>query len=173
MGRIYRKYLWRGLDIQVNAHRLISVDPLFVDSRAETNGGRPYGAPLRYEITTSVGRVSTVEVRFSELPLIEWAGPSAEEKRQRGIVGRGGASILRAGREIDYGWYFMGKKRRENYDDWWRCEVSFSPVLDELFGVTHSKQGINPDASLIALLGADLEPIARSLNARVRTAFTS
>jgi hypothetical protein len=171
LGRIYRKYLWRGLDIQVNAHRLISVDPLFVDSRAETNGGRPDGAPLRYEITTSVGRVSTVEVRFSELPLIEWAGLSDEEKRQRGIVGGGGASILRASREIDYGWYFMGKKRRENYDDWWRCEVSFSPELDELFGVTHNKQGINPDASLIALLGADLEPIARSLNARVRTAF--
>lgn len=171
LGRIYRKYLWRGLDIQVNGHRLISVDPLFVDTRAEINGARTYGAPLRYEITTSDGRVSPVEVRFSELPLIEWAGLADEEKRQRGIVGGGGVSILRAGREIDSGWYFMGKKRRENYDDWWRCEVSFLPGLDELFGVTHNKQGINPDPSLIALLGADLEPIARSLNARVRTTF--
>ena len=104
LGRIYRKYLWCGLDIRVNAHRLISVDPLFVDSRAETNGARLYGEPLRYEIRTSAGRVSTVEVRFSELPLIEWAGLSDEEKRQRGIVGGSGASILRSGREIDYGW---------------------------------------------------------------------
>jgi hypothetical protein len=47
-------------------------------------------------------------------------------------------------REIDKGWYFMGKKRQENYDDWWRCEVRFPPAIDELFGVTHSKQGISP-----------------------------
>src|SRR5207249_12093634 len=73
LGRIYRKYLWRRLDIRVNGHRLLPVDPLFIDSRAQTNGARLYGAPLRYEITTSVGRVSTVEVRFSELPLIEWS----------------------------------------------------------------------------------------------------
>ena len=33
-----------------------------------------------------------------------------------------------ANREIDFGWFFMGNKRRENYDDWWRCEVKFEPV---------------------------------------------
>jgi hypothetical protein len=86
-------------------------------------------------------------------------------------VGSAGVSIIRAGREIDFGWYLMGAKRRENYDDWWRCEVRFAPELDELFGVTHSKQGITPSPELRLLLEPDLEAIARTLNARVRAAF--
>ena len=82
-----------------------------------------------------------------------------------------GVSILRAGREIDYGWYFMGKKRKENYDDWWRCELEFQPELDELFGVTHIKQGINPSLELNALLSPDMERIAHQLNSSVRARF--
>jgi hypothetical protein len=80
-------------------------------------------------------------------------------------------SVIRAGREIDYGWYFMGSKRKENYDDWWRCEVSFHPDLDELFGVTHTKQKINPTESLNNILSPDLERIARDLNAEVRRRY--
>ena len=62
---------------------------------------------------------------------------------------------IRAGREVDYGWFFLGGKRRENYDDWWRCEVRFDPVLDELFGITHSKQAIAKFEREV-LLGKDL-----------------
>jgi hypothetical protein len=43
---------------------------------------------------------------------------SNEEKSSLGISKRAGVSILRGGREIDYGWHFMGSKRKENYDDW-------------------------------------------------------
>jgi hypothetical protein len=78
---------------------------------------------------------------------------------------------MRADREIDRGWYFMGAKRRENYDDWWRCEISFDPSLDELFGITHAKQGITPSGELLEILAPDLEPVARALNARVRHRF--
>ena len=62
-----------------------------------------------------------------------------EEKRFFGITQNAGMSILRAGREIDFGWFFMGGKRKENYDNWWRAELSFDPALDELFGVTSYK----------------------------------
>jgi hypothetical protein len=88
-----------------------------------------------------------------------------------GIVGAAGVSVVRAGREIDYGWHLLGAKRRENYDDWWRCEVMFTPELDEYFGVTHSKQGVTPIPALKAIVAPDLERIARELNQRVRTAF--
>jgi hypothetical protein len=79
--------------------------------------------------------------------------------------------VVRADREIDYGWYLMGQKRKENYDDWWRCEVAFEPALDEYFRVTNSKQGITPHAKLREMLAPDLERIARLLNAQTRTAF--
>jgi hypothetical protein len=49
-----------------------------------------------------------------------------------------GVSIVRAGRElaVDSGW-INGSDPTER---WWRIEVSFEPVLDELFGVSNNKQ---------------------------------
>lgn len=114
------------------------------------------------------GDRSSVRIRFSLLPLDHWYSLSNEEKAQRGITKGAGVSIVRSGRELDTGWYFMGTKRKENYDDWWRCEVEFSPELDELFGVTHTKQRITPTETLLGILTPDVERIARELNARIR-----
>ena len=108
---------------------------------------------------------------FSELPVEAWSVLSPREKRERGITNAANVSVVRAGREIDSGWWFMGKKRRQNYDDWWRCEIRFEPVLDELFGITHTKQQISPSADLRSLLSRDIEPVANALNARVRRRF--
>jgi hypothetical protein len=110
-------------------------------------------------------------VRFVELPVAAWYRMSNEEKRAWGISKSAGISVLRAGREIDAGWFFMGGKRKENYDDWWRCEVRFEPELDHLFGVSHTKQGIRPTETLLRLLTPDMEQIAHDLNRRVRSAF--
>ena len=46
----------------------------------------------------------------------------------------------------------MGRKHRENYDDWWRCEVQFDAVLDEVFGISHTKQQIRPHPQLVEAL---------------------
>src|SRR5262249_37866126 len=62
-------------------------------------------------------------------------------------------------------------KRKENYDDWWRCELRFAPDLDDEFGVTHTKQGVHPTERMRLLLTPDIERIAHKLNARVREAF--
>jgi hypothetical protein len=67
----------------------------------------------------------------------------------------------------------MGSKRKENYDDWWRCEIQFDARLDELFGVTHTKQGIHPSGVLNNILSPDIERIAHVLNARVRARYLS
>jgi len=125
----------------------------------------PVRAPLRREIA------STIQVTFTELPVGPWAVLPVAEKKQLGIIGGAGVSVVRADREIAYGWFFMGSKRKENYDDWWRCEVRFQPRLDELFRLTHTKQQISPSPDLEKLLAPDLENIARILNNRVRQAF--
>jgi hypothetical protein len=101
-----------------------------------------------------------------------WHSLSNEEKNAQGIAKNAGISIVRAGREIDRGWFFMGQKRKENYDDWWRCEVRFEPDLDEWFGVTHTKQEIHPTENLLSILTPDMERIARDLNGKARRAFT-
>src|SRR5262249_53104537 len=74
----------------------------------------------------------------------------------------------RGKREVDFGWFFMGAKRRENYDDWWRCEIRFNPDLDDAFGITHTKQQIRPKEYLIEALQPIIEDTAKALNSRVR-----
>jgi len=172
LGRMYRRLIWGGLHISINGEAVVPVDPLFRHPTLGQGGALAYGAPLTYQVAApGRERPSTVTVRFTELPVHEWHSWSTDEKRSAGIVGGAGMSFVRAGREIDYGWRLFGDKRRENYDDWWRCEVLFEPDLDEVFGVTHSKQGVCPTPYLRSILEPDMEATARALNARVRTAF--
>jgi Histidine kinase-, DNA gyrase B-, and HSP90-like ATPase len=168
-GRIYRRFLVAGLDLRVNESQVVPLDPLYLEPTARREGVQ-FGDTLRYQLSHA-GQTGQLEVRFSELPVERWHDLTAAEKRQRGVTNGAPVSVVRSDREIDRGWWFMGGKRRENYDDWWRCEVSFEPSLDELFGVTHTKQGITPHTELLASLAPDLEPIARALNKRVRQRF--
>lgn len=169
LGRVFRRFLWDGLVLMVNGAACPAADPLLLDPRAPFSGAASFGAPLVIPVRTALG-AGNVGVWFSELPVMEWSSLSNAEKRRRGITKGAGVSVLRAGREIDAGWLFMGDKRRENYDDWWRCEVRFMPELDEAFGVTYTKQGVRPTPELVEALTPELSAVARALNARVRRA---
>jgi hypothetical protein len=172
LARLYRHVLWRGVHIVVNGEELQPIDPLLRTSDKINGGSVPFGDPLILEVRSPLSEAaSTIEVRFTELPVELWHDLATETKRAIGLTGGAGVSVVRYDREIDHGWYFMGEKRKENYDDWWRCEIRFAPELDELFGVTNNKQGINPTPDLRAILEPSLEPIARLLNRRVRQAF--
>lgn len=176
LARRFRHFLWNGLRITINGESIVASDPLYLESRSHFSGASIFGDELRYEVRADPidpKIIGTVRVRFSELPVYEWHKLSNDEKRRRGISKGAGVSIVRAGREVDYGWFFMGAKHRENYDDWWRCEVHFDPILDEAFGVTHTKQQVRPQPHLIQALSPDLEATARALNARARKAHVS
>lgn len=173
LGRRFRHFLWKGLRITINGDAITPFDPLYLHPAAEVSGAQLFGEQMRYEVRISPAdsvRTGWVSVRFSELPVHEWHSLSNEEKRRIGISKGAGVSIVRAGREVDYGWFLMGSKHRENYDDWWRCEIQFDPVLDEAFGITHTKQQARPQAHLIEALTPDLEATARALNGRARKA---
>lgn len=175
LGRRFRHFLWNGVVIKVNSERVRPIDPLFLHTDAMFNGAAEF-ATLEREIAVTPGdsrSTGVVRVRFSELPVADWARLSNQEKRERGIAKGAGVSIVRAGREVDYGWFFLGGKRRENYDDWWRCEIQFDPVLDEGFGITHTKQQIRPRPDLVEALTTDIENTARALNSRARRAHLS
>jgi hypothetical protein len=172
LGRIFRYAIWRGVEIKLDSETVIPFDPLFVGNGSNMVGGVEYGQELLYKVKVPHSNaLSPVRVRFIELPVHDWATLSNEEKKKRLIIKNAGVSILRAEREIDYGWFFMGEKRKENYDDWWRCEISFQPDLDEVFGVTHTKQEIKETEYMAGILIADLEQTARALNNRVRLKF--
>lgn len=173
LGRRFRHFLWDGVSITVNSDRVQPIDPLFLHPDALFNGATQFAEEMVYEISASPddpGTTGLVRLRFSELPVAEWSKLSNREKRARGIAKGAGVSVVRGGREVDYGWFFLGGKRRENYDDWWRCEIRFDPVLDEAFGITHTKQQIRPRSHLVEALSADMEATARALNSRARKA---
>ncbi len=174
LGRRFRYFIWDGVRITVNGDAVEPLDPLYLHSEAKYNGAALFGDVLDYEVQASPGNgvdtIGRVRLRFAELPVHEWHKLSNKEKRRLGISKGAGVSILRAGREVDYGWFFLGGKRRENYDDWWRCEIQFDPVLDEAFGITHTKQQIRPKRYLLQALSPDIEATARALNRRVRKA---
>jgi Histidine kinase-, DNA gyrase B-, and HSP90-like ATPase len=173
LARRFRHYLWRGLRIRINGDTIKPIDPLYLHANARFSGARLFGEELRYEIHVDPAerqKTAWVRVKFSELPVQDWHKLSNDEKRRIGVSKGAGVSIVRAGREVDYGWFFMGSKHRENYDDWWRCEIQFDPALDEAFGIAHTKQQIRPHAYLIEALTPDLEATARALNGRARKA---
>ena len=173
LGQTFRYFLWDGMNLLVNGVLIDPFDPLYLRSGVPGPSAQIYGKPIEYSINAkamngSVDVTSTVRVVLSELPIRAWHHLSNEEKRQLGVSNGAGVSIVRAKREVDFGWFFMGSKRRENYDDWWRCEISFDPILDEAFGITHTKQQIRPQDYLIEALTPDIENLAKALNGRVR-----
>jgi hypothetical protein len=175
LGRMFRCFLWSGVKIRVNGEPVSAIDPLFLHPSTPLHGAVPFGEPLTFEVRVpgKPGKTSVVKVRFAELPVAQWHDLPVEDKRKYRIINGAGLSIMRANREVDYGWWFFGAKRRENYDSWWRGELSFDPELDELFAITHSKQGVNPTHELREILTPDLEAVARQLNGRVQAAFAA
>lgn len=173
LARRFRHYLRKRIKITINGDPIKAFDPLYLCPTAELSGASLFGEELRYEVPlnpSDLRKTGWVKVRFTELPVRQWHKFSNDEKRRVGISRGAGVSIVRAGREVDYGWFFMGEKSRENYDDWWRCEIQFDPALDDAFGITHTKQQIRPQAHLIEAITPDLEAAARALSARVRRA---
>lgn len=172
LGRRFRHFLWSGVSIAINGDAVEPIDPLFLHPKAKRTGAERFCDPIEYEVaadpTSDSNAAGIVRVTFSELPVHLWHDLSNQEKRQIGISKGAGVSIVRGQREVDYGWFFLSEKRRENYDDWWRCEIQFDPVLDEAFGITHTKQQIRPKAHLLEALSEDIGSAARALNARAR-----
>jgi hypothetical protein len=174
LGRRFRYFISNGVTINVNRERVEPIDPLFLDPSAKFSGATIFGQPINYEVQAEPengkSQIGHVRVTFSELPVHDWHKLSNDEKRRLGVSQGAGVSVVRGGREVDYGWFFLGGKARENYDDWWRCEIQFDPILDEAFGITHTKQQIRPKAYLLETLSPDIEAAARALNSRARKA---
>jgi len=143
LGQIYRYYLVSGKKIVINGRDVKPFDPLYLMPEAEHSDATLHGRPIRFNIKVPGDgeQTSPMTIKFSLLPE-EWQaeGRRKIERQKRGIDGTRGFSIVRAGREIDYGYFRLHSQH--STDLWWRCEISFEPPLDELFGVTHTKQQV-------------------------------
>src|SRR5262249_15200090 len=110
LGQTFRFFIWDGVDIRINGVVVEDVDPLFLSSGRRSEKAKPYGETTEYEIQASPDDTRTtgiVKVTFTELPVRAWHNLDNDEKRALGISKGAGVSIVRGGREVDYGWFFM------------------------------------------------------------------
>lgn len=184
LGRTYRKFIERGLEITLNGTRVYLHDPLYMASPTIFDAQRlkeegtiePKATSLgefriHREIPGTNGKTADVIIRMSLLPE-EWrhtkgAGGSKEADKRK-INKNEGVSILRADREVLYATvpFITGKRgeaRSLDIDRWWGCEISFPPELDQDFQVRYIKRGAEPTSDL-------REQIRQAIEGTVRTA---
>ena len=105
--------------------------------------------PISYiDKDSGASRTSDVLVRFSKVRP-EFYDQTAISSGDPGTKPIGkyakkleGISIVRAGREIDFGMFDFYDNLNNPYHRWWGCEICFDPVLDEVFGVSNNKQQV-------------------------------
>jgi hypothetical protein len=144
LGRIFRYFLIEDRELILNGRKIEPFDPLYLMPQARLSGdplATQHGDVLRFAVPIPgcLEQTSTVEVTLSLLPE-EWQLKfGKEDLRRRHLDERRVFSIVRARREVDL--------QRDPYraahwtsDRWYRVEVRFEPELDEVFGVTHTKQ---------------------------------
>jgi hypothetical protein len=163
LGRIFRYFLIRDFKLSIDDNPVGPMDPLFLMPQARFPGdglATKYGDTLKFEVPIpgKPDQTSTVEVMFSLLPE-EWHskyGGRPKEQRAgnlaRQIDKTAGFSFVRAWREIDL--TASPYRVKHHLHRWYRVEVRFSPELDDLFGVTHTKQhaSLQPGTTLSNLL---------------------
>lgn len=179
LGQTFRNFVY-PVDHEGNPSHLITVngtpvepfDPLYLDPSAVYSGAEfKKEADYAIPVPGRKGDTANVTVRFSMLPVAEWQSLPDAELRSRRVFDNKGFSIVRNGREIDItDRYFLAGRSGEgasgrivNNDAWWSCEISFDASLDEVFGVTHTKQDIRPDMQALQRVRHDITDTVRTL----------
>ena len=198
LGRTYRKFIEKGLDINVGSRMLHEAqtafkfehvylhDPLYMAGPTRFDVENPTGKDpkasdwgeetIQMPIPNTDGETAEIRIRFSLLPE-EWRkqkgdGASDTAKKRR-ITENEGISILRADREVLYGHvpYITGQKgtaKAMDVDRWWGCEISFPPELDDYFHVRYIKRGAEPTEEVRDQIRAIITPVVNTARKAVR-----
>lgn len=160
-ARTFRKFLDGGIRIDINDTRVRPHDPLYLMTSTlfhQAPNPDPVATKLIDEdfdwpVPGDPARMAKVRVamtllpekfRFRKRPTDRPGG--SDEAKQRRIHENEGISIMRAGREVFFG-YLAGIQpaiEKIKIDRWWGAEISFSPELDECFQVRNVKKGAEP-----------------------------
>ena len=158
VGRMYRHFIHDGgklriglkaiSDGDVTTDEVVKAnDPLYLMSPSSTP--HPFEREPMFQQWGEADEIFTIqygEDRHDVAVRMSWARQeTVPEMGDRGAQQYGkhasnnlGVSIVRAGRELD-----LDRSWTNSYDPverWWGVEVQFPPALDEVFGVTNSKQ---------------------------------
>ena len=145
LGRMFRYFLITDFHLTINDIEIAPFDPSYLmpESRIDDEPlATQHGDRIAIEIPIPgmVDQTSTVEVSFTLLPE-HWQttfNKDSKARSSRYIDSTAGFSMVRHGREVDL---IRSPFHAKHWtDSWYRVEVRFEPELDEVFGVTHTKQ---------------------------------
>jgi len=88
--------------------------------------------------------------------------------KDRYIHNNEGISLVRAGREVAYGWINYWRPQALTPDRFWGGEICFNPELDQAFTVKNIKRGANPTNELREILQEDVNPTIRTFREAIK-----
>jgi histidine kinase/DNA gyrase B/HSP90-like ATPase len=153
MGRIYRRFIAKGIKLFVNNRLVEAFDPTY--SMPSARHTRIEGIPVLYSklirswpievpISENCATTTTVKVRLFALPYDQWSDlPRKVLKNDLHVFDDHTVSFVRNDREIEIGSSYPKLKLRRHSDlTWFRLEIDFSGEADEGAGVAANKQGV-------------------------------
>lgn len=135
-------------------------EPIFEPYRTEFCPDGVVRKPIKYwDRTTKRPKEGVVTITFSIVKekfydLEHMPNPTPGNTDMGKYVGQlEGISVVREGREIDFGEFGFYSDKNSPEHRWWGCEIAFDRELDQVFNVSNNKQHVE----LIKLDGADYE----------------
>jgi len=152
MGRIYRRFLDKGVRLFVNNRRVEAFDPTYwmpsarhtkVEGLTETKSALVDSWTTHVPVTDGLFNTTEVRIRLFLLPVHAWASlPRVTLKNSLHVFDDHMVSYLRNGREVEIGAEPRLKLKKHSTNAWLRVEIEFTGEADEAFGVAANKQGV-------------------------------
>jgi hypothetical protein len=152
MGRIYRRFLDKGVRLYVNNRRVEAFDPTYwmpsarhtkVEGLTETKSALVDSWTIQVPVNDGLFNTTEVRIRLFLLPVHAWASlPRVTLKNSLHVFDDHMVSYLRNGREVEIGAEPRLKLKKHSTNAWLRVEIEFTGEADEAFGVAANKQGV-------------------------------
>ncbi len=152
MGRIYRRFIDKGVRLYVNNRLVEAFDPTYwmpsarhtkVEGLTETKSALVDSWTIQIPIAEGLFDRTEVRIRLFLLPVHAWASlPRVTLKNSLHVFDDHMVSYLRNGREVEIGAAPRLKLKKHSTNAWLRVEIEFTGEADEAFGVAANKQGV-------------------------------
>lgn len=163
IGETYRYFIKSGKKIYINGEAVVVVDPMLVSE----------GSKLLFESRIKLEWGAMMSVKFKEdvhIRMYLLPDFSAQENAVRGInQGSQGFYVLRNNRQISAG-DSLGILTRHNDFNRLRIELFFPAILDNVMGVSFTKQGIRLTQEVRDKISAEILPHVRQVKKMITDA---
>ncbi len=152
MGRVYRRFIDRGLKLYVNNRLVEAFDPTYwmksarhtrVEGLTETRSRLVGSWPIDIPVSEGSDQTTRITVKLYALPYEAWSVLSRKVlKNDLHVFDDHTISFMRNDRELEIGSEPKLKLKKHPSNNWIRLEIDFNGEADEGFTVAVNKQGV-------------------------------